>query len=150
MINIEDLDSSLLKIDKKPYKNIGIYNIGYIIIKKIDDYENIHSVNPLYLMTHEVIRHIECNFFEEKSGSKYVVFDSMELHSAIFQNCMVFHKICILVLKLLNLHLTFLKSRLFYYLAYLASFLFHLFLILSIILVLLLYLMQFLNFLTHP
>ena len=28
-IIIKDFDSSLLKIDKKPYKNIGIYNIGY-------------------------------------------------------------------------------------------------------------------------
>ena len=27
MINIKDFDSSLLKIDKKSYKNIGIYNI---------------------------------------------------------------------------------------------------------------------------
>ena len=31
-------------------KDIGIYNIGYITIKKIDDYENINSVNPLYLI----------------------------------------------------------------------------------------------------
>ena len=45
MINIEDFDSSLLKIDKKSYKNVGIFNIGYITIKKIDDYENIHSGN---------------------------------------------------------------------------------------------------------
>ena len=50
MINIEDFDSSLLEIDNKSYKNIGIYNIGYIKIKKIDDYENIHCENPLYLM----------------------------------------------------------------------------------------------------
>ena len=48
MINIKDFDSNLLKIDKKSYKNIGIYNIGYIIIKKLDDYENIYSVNPLH------------------------------------------------------------------------------------------------------
>ena len=48
MINIKDFDSNLLKIDKKSYKNIGIYNIGYITIKKLDDFENIYSVNPLY------------------------------------------------------------------------------------------------------
>ena len=48
-INIKDFDSSLLKIDKNLYKNIGIYNIGYITIKKIDDYESITSVNPSYL-----------------------------------------------------------------------------------------------------
>ena len=59
MISIKEFDWNLLKIDKKSYKNIGIYNIGYIIIKKIDDYENINSVNPLYLMICEVIEHIE-------------------------------------------------------------------------------------------
>ena len=75
MIKIEDFDSNLLKIDKKLYKNIGIYNIGYIAIKKIDDYENIHSISPLYLMIAEVIGHIE-----ENNGNKYLVFDSTELH----------------------------------------------------------------------
>ena len=39
MINIKDFDSNLLNINKKSYKNIGIYNIGYITIKKIGDYE---------------------------------------------------------------------------------------------------------------
>ena len=28
VINIKDSDSSLLKIDKNSFKNIGIYNIG--------------------------------------------------------------------------------------------------------------------------
>ena len=69
IINIKDFDSSLLKIDKKSYKGCGIYNIGYITIKRIDDYKNIHSVNPLYLMIGKVIGHIE-----QKNGSKYLVF----------------------------------------------------------------------------
>ena len=47
-INIKKFDSNLLKIGKKMYKEIGIYNIRYITIKKIDDYENIYSVNPLF------------------------------------------------------------------------------------------------------
>ena len=50
MINIKKIDSNLLKIDKKSYKDIGIYNIGYITTKKIDDYESIYSVNSLYLL----------------------------------------------------------------------------------------------------
>ena len=58
MINIKDFDSSLLKIDKKSSKNIVIYNTGYITIKKIDDYENIYNLNPLYLMIGEVIGYI--------------------------------------------------------------------------------------------
>ena len=73
MINIKDFDSSLLKIDKKSYKNIGIYNIRYITIKKIDDYENIHSVNPLYL----TISHAS-GYIEEKGINKYLVFNSTD------------------------------------------------------------------------
>ena len=34
-IYLESFKSNLLKIDKKLYKDIGIYNIGYITIKKI-------------------------------------------------------------------------------------------------------------------
>ena len=37
IINLKDFDPNLLKIDKKSYKNIDIYYIGYITIKKIDD-----------------------------------------------------------------------------------------------------------------
>ena len=54
MINIKGFDSSLLKIDKKSYKNIGIYYIGYITMKSISDYENINSVNSLHLIIGEV------------------------------------------------------------------------------------------------
>ena len=71
MINIEDFDSSFLKIDKKSYKNIGIYNIGYITIKIIDDYENIHNLNPIYLMIGKVDRYIE-----ENNGNMNLVFTS--------------------------------------------------------------------------
>ena len=47
IVNFKNFELKLLKIDKKSCKNIGIYNIGYIIIKKIDDCENIYCVNPL-------------------------------------------------------------------------------------------------------
>ena len=33
MINIKDFNPSLIKIDKKSYKNIGIYHIRYITKK---------------------------------------------------------------------------------------------------------------------
>ena len=36
IINIKNFDSSLLKIDKKSYKNIDIYYIGYIAMKDFD------------------------------------------------------------------------------------------------------------------
>ena len=63
----------MLKIDKKSYKNICICNIGYITIKKIDDYENIYSVNPLYL----IVNHAD-GYIEEKNGNKYLVLDSTD------------------------------------------------------------------------
>ena len=52
MIYIKNFRPNLLKIDKKPFKDNDIYYVGYITIKKFGDYENIHSVNPLYLITH--------------------------------------------------------------------------------------------------
>ena len=61
IIDLKNFDARLLKIDKKSYKNIGIYNIGYITIKKIDDCENIYSVNPLYLLVNH-----ESGYIEEK------------------------------------------------------------------------------------
>ena len=76
IIDIKKFNSNLLDIDKRSYKDIGIYNIVYITIKKIDDYENIYSVNPLYL----TITHAS-GYIEEKGVNKYLVFDSIELHS---------------------------------------------------------------------
>ena len=54
IIDLKDFDARLLKIDKKSYKNISIYNIGYVAIKKIDDCESIYSVNPLDLRVDHV------------------------------------------------------------------------------------------------
>ena len=73
---LENFDSSLLKIDKKSYKDIGIYSIGYITIKKIGDCKNIYSVNPLYL----IINHAS-GYIEEKGVNKYLIFHSMKFHS---------------------------------------------------------------------
>ena len=73
IIDLKHFDAWLLKIDKKSFKGIGIYNIGYITIKKIDDCKNIHSVNPLYLL----IDHAS-GYIEEKGVNKYLVFDSTD------------------------------------------------------------------------
>ena len=59
IINIKEFNSNLLKIVKKSYKDIDIYYIGYITIKKIGDCENIYTVNPLYQII--VDGHIEEN-----------------------------------------------------------------------------------------
>ena len=71
----------LLELDKKSYKDIGIYNIGYITVKKIGDCKNIYSVNPLYLRITHASGYIERSSAEEINESKYWIFNSMEWHS---------------------------------------------------------------------
>ena len=85
IINLKNFESKLLKIDIKPYKNIGIYNIGYITIKKIDDCENIYSVNPLYLL----INHAN-GYIEETGVNKYLIFDSTDENKELLKNTMMF------------------------------------------------------------
>ena len=79
MIDIRNFHSNLLKIDKKPYKDIDIYYIGYITIKKTGDYENICRVNPLYLIIHSATGH-----FKEKYGEKYLILDLTEKYEEVF------------------------------------------------------------------
>ena len=85
MINLKNFESNLLKTDKKSYKNIGIYNIGYITIKQIDDYENIYSVNLLYLF----VNHAN-GYIEEKNENKYLIFDSTDENRELLKNTMMF------------------------------------------------------------
>ena len=73
MSSLKNFEPNLLRIDRKSYKNIGIYNIGYITIKKIDDCETIYSVNPLYLL----VNHAN-GYIEEKGVNKYLIFDSTD------------------------------------------------------------------------
>ena len=79
IINLKDFHSNLLKIDKKQYKEIDIYYIGYITIKKIGNCKNINSVNPLYLMIHSATGE-----FKEHDGKKYLVLDSTEKYEKVF------------------------------------------------------------------
>ena len=44
MVNMKKFYSNLLKIDKKSYKGIDMYYVGYITIKKYGDCENTHSI----------------------------------------------------------------------------------------------------------
>ena len=48
--NRTNFEPDLLTVDRKSYKNIGIYNIGYVTIKEIDDCESTYGINPLYLV----------------------------------------------------------------------------------------------------
>ena len=85
MFDIKKIDSNLLKTDKKSYKDIVIYSIVYITIKKIDYYENIYSVNPLDL----TVDHAS-GYTEEKGVNKYLVFDSTDENKELLKNTMMF------------------------------------------------------------
>ena len=75
-------------IIEKSYKDIGIYNIGYITKKKIDDCKNINGVNPLYLN----ITHAN-GYIEEKGVNKYLVFDSTDENKELIKKLNVFNGI---------------------------------------------------------
>ena len=73
IIDIETFDSNMLKLDKKSYKNLDIYNIGYVTVKRIGSGYDVNSVNPLYL-------HIDnaSGYIEEINENKYLVFDDAD------------------------------------------------------------------------
>ena len=80
MINIKYFYSRLIKIDKKSCKNIGVYNIGYIKIKKINDCENINNVNQLYLIIGKADGYIK-----ENNGNKCLVFTSADANKKVLR-----------------------------------------------------------------
>ena len=73
IINLQNVQSNLLKIDEKPYKDFDIYYIGYITIKKIGNCKNIHSANPLYLMMGPAT-----GYFTEKNSEKCLILDTID------------------------------------------------------------------------
>ena len=79
MANIEDFHSNLLNIEKKSHKYIDIYHIGYIMIKKTYDSENIHNIIPLYLIINSAN-----GYFEEKNGERYLILDLTEKYEKVF------------------------------------------------------------------
>ena len=63
------LSQNCKKLTKNHTKTL-VFTIRYITIKKIDDCENIYSVNPLYFFVNHASGHIE-----EKGMNKYLMFD---------------------------------------------------------------------------
>ena len=75
IIDLKNFDAGLFKIDKKSYKDINIYKIGYVTKKKISDCMNINSV----------IIHVN-GYIEEKDMNKYFVFDSTNENKELLKN----------------------------------------------------------------
>ena len=85
-INLKHFDSKLLKIDKKHHEGVNNYYNEYITIKKIDNCENIYSVNTLYLLVNHA-----SEYMKEKNGNKYLIFDdSVNENKALLKNMQMF------------------------------------------------------------
>ena len=70
IMDLKTFDSNNLKLDKKTYKDLDIYNIGYVTIKKIGHGYDIKSVKPIYLLIDNANGYIK-----EINKDKYLVFD---------------------------------------------------------------------------
>ena len=70
IIDLKTFDSNNLKLDKKTYKDLDIYNIGYVTIKKIGHGYDVNSVNPLYLRIDNA-----SGYIKEINKDKYLIFD---------------------------------------------------------------------------
>ena len=55
LINVLNFETNNLKLDKKTWKNIDVYYIGYV--DKNSDL-NVNSVNPLYLIINRVYGYV--------------------------------------------------------------------------------------------
>ena len=69
LINLSKFSIDNLKLDKKTWRDIDIYYIGYVDKNK-PEYWCVNSVNPLYLMTNKVF----C-FVGEENNVKYLKID---------------------------------------------------------------------------
>ena len=73
VIELETFDSNKLKLDKKTHKNLNIYNIGYVAIKKIGCGYDVNSANPLYLRISNA-----SGYIKEINKDKYLVFNNAD------------------------------------------------------------------------
>ena len=49
VINLDEFDDNKIKVDRKSFIDINIYYLGYEYKKKLTEYNEINSLNPLYL-----------------------------------------------------------------------------------------------------
>ena len=80
LINLKNFAPSLLNLDKKSSMDVSIYYIEYITTKSINDYKNITSVNPLYLIINNI-----CGYIEESNGNKYLSFASTDNNKEVLK-----------------------------------------------------------------
>ena len=97
LINVLDFEPNNLKLDKKTWKDIDIYYIGYIDKNKPKDWQ-VRSVNPLYLMINKVF----CIVEEGENGVKYLKIEKNNCDRVINKWNLVFDSIKYHIKKISN------------------------------------------------
>ena len=80
IMDLKTFDSNNLKLDKKTYKDLDIYKIGYATIKKIGHGYDIKSVNPIYLLIGNA-----SGYIKEINKDKYLVFDDTDENKKLLE-----------------------------------------------------------------
>ena len=81
LLTLKRFDSKNLKLDKKKtYKDLDIYNIGYVTIKKIGDCYDVNNVNSLHLRNNNA-----SGYIVEKDSNRYVISDSAKENKALLK-----------------------------------------------------------------
>ena len=80
IIDLKTFDSNNLKLDRKMCKDLDIFNIGYVTIKKIGDCNGVNSVNPLYLRINNT-----SGYIKEINKDKYLIFDDTDENKKLLE-----------------------------------------------------------------
>ena len=80
IIDLKTFDPKNLKIDKKTYKDLDIYNIGYVTIKQIGYGYDVNSVNPLCLRINNA-----SGYIKEINKDKYLTFDDTDKNKELLE-----------------------------------------------------------------
>ena len=80
IIDLKTFDSNNLKLEKKTYKDLDIFNIGYVTIKRIGDCYDVNSVNPLYLRINDA-----SGYIKEINKDKYLIFDDTDKNKELLE-----------------------------------------------------------------
>ena len=80
IVELKTFDSNNLKVDKKTYKDLDIFNIGYVTIKKIGHGYDVNSVNPLYLRINNA-----SGYIKEINKDKHLIFDDTDKNKYLLE-----------------------------------------------------------------
>ena len=96
LINVLNFEPNNLKLDKKTWKHIDIYYIGYVDKNKPEDWK-VNSVNPLYLIINKAF----CSAGEE-NGIKYLKIEKNHCDPVLNKWNQVFDSIKYHIKKIIN------------------------------------------------